>query len=665
MGSAQSTPSQAVRSQASKYSGLFQLTNDQSNTLKMISDLFEQLLLDKENNIFSLEQVLGSPDQCSALILILSNSLEKDFRTLHFPDPLKPDSKIQVSYMLQREYKELEKEPNRKSLCGTLIFFMIRLVTLVAALAASLQINRNIVNILDLVKYQSLGIYNKKFKAPVLDDLQKKTIESRIPIPANILEDLKKGGLKQLLSEDNAKPDPRNLYIYTYNENQQNTLVIDAESSIAYFAKGEKTTLYGLVFREIDSVQLSRIVPQQRPQYNFQRGQAQYNLQRGPGYAATGGRRKTKHAGRKLATQTRRKQKQSGGGALYSLIITKLFCTSGTACSLPELYMESDGTTYKVNDYLEKLRGVQLTVPNMQLQDRLQSFENESFDKIKLIEMKEEELDSEKFGPLSKVEKETMHYFQTIKATLRNKQEGTSPCFYRSFLLASRLDGNTLQTLICNDQWANRRVTSQVAYSLLQSLYQDRPDGTMDSMTAEECTKTLDLFSSTFDMTSEPGFTPTFDQLRFQQLPPEIIRTICQTQEKGGRSIREQHKMSILMNAHNNLHILFENHMKSCVELLLKMMRLETTEGYLSKPKIQLDPVFIRDPQGSLHALEVFIKEARRMLSSHYLQVESIYQNALKEIVNLSRGDQPPVEPGKNMLSVAANTLPNVPQKRA
>jgi hypothetical protein len=311
-----------------------------------------------------------------------------------------------------------------------------------------------------------------------------------------------------------------------------------------------------------------------------------------------------------------------------------------------------------VTDYLEKLKGQKLTIPSSTLQERLQAIEQESFDKIPLLEVQEEVV-SEKFGPLSRVDKEVLTHFQTIKNTLRNKQEGSSPCFYRSFLLASRLDGDTLQTLICNDQWAQRKVTSQVAYSLLNSLYFDRPDNTMDSQTAAECAKTIELFQSVFDMDNEPGVS--FSNMKFPKLPSEIERTICKTADKGGRSIREHQKMYILTNAHANLHSLYEGHMKNCVELLLRIMSLETTEGYLNKPKIRLDPIFLKDSLGSLHALESFMKETRMMLAEHYLQVETIYQNALQEIVNLSRGNAPVAETGKDMLETAANTLPNVP----
>ena len=112
------------------------------------------------------------------------------------------------------------------------------------------------------------------------------------------------------------------------------------------------------------------------------------------------------------------------------------------------------------------------------------------------------------------------------------------------------------------------------------------------------------------------------------------------------------------MGAHSRLHIVFENHIKSCLDILLKVMSLEASEGYLSKPKIQLEPIFVKDPKGSLHALEEFMKEARQMLSKHYLEVETLYQGAINELSSMVRGNAPPVESG-DILQKVEETLPN------
>lgn len=602
----------------------------------MLSDVFEQLLLDKDNDIFSLEKVLGSPDQCSSLILILSNSLEKDFHSLDFPDPLTPGNKIQVSYMLQSEYNELEKEPRRKSICGTLIFFMIRLVTLVAAIVASLKVNNNIVNLLDLVRSQTVGTYNKNYKRIQLDNVQKKELNARFPLSTDIINKLKVGGLKQVFTEDNKKEDPRNLYYYIQYEQNPNPIVIDAVSSIIYFAKGEKSGIYGVEINEI----------------------AQSNIKRLEERIMTGG--KTRHRQRKHKRQSIKRRVQRGGDkTLYSVHLKKLFCA--TPCEeIPEFYMETDGTTYDVDDYLEKLQGKQISIPSKTLLERIQLLESSPLDKMDLVIIREDDSVLETYGPLSKVDKETLKHFRTIQTVLNTKQEGTSHCFYRAYLLASRFDDGTLQTLVCSDSLEQKKITSQVGFSLLQSLYYDRPDSTMDSQTADECLQTITQLSTVFDLNNAAGYVPTLDNLSFQPLPPEIRQTICKTQDKGGRSLREAKRLNILMSAHQTLHILFENHIKSSIELLSKIMSLEPVEGYLSKPKVKLAPIFLSDPLGSTHALEMFIKEARFLISAHYLQVETVYQDALKELVQMARGNVPQPAPGQEILAAAAEKLPNV-----
>lgn len=661
MGNKQSVQSQPTEK---KMSGLFNLTEAQSNTLKIISDLFDQLLLDKENNIFSLEKVLSSTEHCSSLVMILTNTLEKDFHSLHFPDPLVPDKTVFVRYMLQSDYKDLDNQPNRKSLCSTLIFFMIRLVTLVAALTSSLQTNRNIVNLLDLIKYETTGMYNKRFKNPKLDEAQLKELKGRIAINETILSDLKLAGLTRVLKDDGV-PDPRALYYYKVNENAPNPLVIDTEKSILYFSKGESTSIFSFQIKEIPTSQISRIektVPQLQMPYGYPQQPPMYRYPAQP--PQLGGRtrnRKRKGKAKRSTIRIRRSKKFGGAETVYSITIGKLFCPN-VRCQEYEFYMDNDGTTYKVDDYLARLRGIQATIPSMSLQDRVTNLNrSDSYDAIPLIEMKEDALPSDKFTPLSKVDIETLNNFRNIQKTLKTKQEGTSPCFYRAFVLSSRLDSDNLKTLLCADDWSSKRVTDQVSYSLLQELYYDRSDVTMDSRTEEEYKQMVDSFSSVMDFDPASGSERKLSNYNFRPASDEIRKSVCVTAEKGGWSIREPKKKEILMDAHVRLHVLFENHIKSCLDILLKIMSLEVSEGYLSKPKIQLDSIFTKDKQGSLHALEEFIKEARQMLAKHYLEVETIYQNALNEISRITRGNAPPIEKGDILAKVEENLPTQVP----
>ena len=620
MGSAQSATSKATAA-PDKYSGLYNLSPSQSNTLKMISDIFEQLLSDKGNNIFSLEKVLGSPDQCSALLIILSNSLEKDFHTLVFPDPLKPNNTVNVSYMLQNDYKELENEPNRKSLCVSLIFFMIRLITLIAAVTASLQINNNIVSLLNLVEHKLSSAYNIEIKTPKFDRNQTNQITSRSSLSDEIINSLKKGGLTEVLTEDRSSPDLRNLYFFLQHERSQNPIILDASSSFLYFGKEDESSIYGITIREIDS--------------------ARIKLQEERAAAAAGMSGGRTRKNRKNYRKTFKRIQRGGELSLFSVNLTRLFCS---ACEkIPEFYMESDGSTYEVNDYLEKIRGHKLSIPTLTLQERMEELEKDSDSKIELMVVKLSELPMDEFRPLSKVDKETIHAFKTIQDTIKTKQEGTSPCFYRSYLLAARMESDKLITLICGDQWAQHKTTNQVAYSLLQALYYDRPDATMDAETAKECANTIGEFSAVLDPNDEPGFTLTFNNMSFKPIPDEVDTTICNNGETFGdinsRPIREGERIRILAEAHKNLHELFESHIKNCVELLLKIVSIEKTEAYLGKPKINLDPIFVNHSKGSLYALEEFIKEGRKMIAGHYLTTETIYQNAISELVRLSRGN--------------------------
>ena len=659
MGSAQSTPSSAsARARTDgKYSGLFELTKAQTQVLKIISDIFQQILSEKDNNIFSLQRVLGNPEQCNQLILVLSNSLEKEFRTLRFPDPLVPDNTLAVSFMLKNDYDELIQEPNRKSLCSTLIFFMIRLITLIAAITASLQMNTNIVNLLDLVKYQSSTGYNKKIKSPQYSELQKQMVYARQPIDSMFLERLKIGGLVPLKLDDKTTLDKRNLWYFKTDENLPNLLVLDIDHSVAFFGKLENTSVSSIYGIKLDEVSISSL---QQIRDIERRPEVYRNFP--PRYGGRDTRRNNRKS-RKSRKETRKATRKQRGGSekIFVVTLTNLFCKS-SSCVYDPFYMEADGKTYSKREYeavQQKLAGF---AQSKSLLERMVDIEASSpYDtRIIMMEIKDSDSQLEKFRTVFKIEKETLNQFKIIEETIREKKEGTSPCFYRAFLLASRLDGDTLQTLVCQDEWKGK-VTGQISYSLLQSLYHDRQDGTMNSTTQKELTQTLDQFVNVFDTTEMSGFSPTFEGFTFRPNPKELEETVCQTQDSGSRPIREEQKKRLLMEAHKLLHEKYEQHIKSCTDLLLQIMTLETTEGYLAKPKIHLSPTFLKEPGGSFFVLEKFIQAGRTMLATHYLEVETIYQDTLSKMTALARGNiaqAKVVEPGTNLITMASNKLP-------
>ena len=131
MGANQSVQIQSATDAQKERVGVFSLRGTQKHTLEILATLLDQLL--RENNLFNLSAMLGSPDRCNELFVILSSTLKNEFKTLRLPDPGHPGELHAVSYITKDAYKLLESESTRKKLCDDIAWFIIRVVTLVAA----------------------------------------------------------------------------------------------------------------------------------------------------------------------------------------------------------------------------------------------------------------------------------------------------------------------------------------------------------------------------------------------------------------------------------------------------------------------------------------------------------------------------------------------------
>jgi hypothetical protein len=86
---------------------------------------------------------VGSEKSCKDLIVVLSSQLNKEFQTLRFPDPGK-SSLVTASYIDMGKYLTVQSSEERLRVCGQIAEFLLRFVTLVAAMTASISISEAI-----------------------------------------------------------------------------------------------------------------------------------------------------------------------------------------------------------------------------------------------------------------------------------------------------------------------------------------------------------------------------------------------------------------------------------------------------------------------------------------------------------------------------------------
>lgn len=698
MGAGQSVSIEAATQAQKEKVGVFSLRSSERNTLTILGDLMTRLL--EQNNLFNLSDILNSAEGCQKLIMVLSSSIDKEFKSLRFPDPKSPDAPRITTFISKEDYQRLENNPQRQVACEQIAWFIIRLVTVVAALTASVAINPEMPNILYRRALQGEKTMNPTYKNPVFD----MTSMRFYPIEDNIVQELKAAEQFKQIRVNQQKTDVRPLYVFGGND----SVVVDISNSIVYMPQQQQTGIMTIrleprmlparvaqpyavpmivqqpnqyVQRQPSSYVPGRVIepvpaPAPRPApYNYQTrrnntgssssstiinprlnrmsitNEETNTVRQGLFGAQRGGKR-----------STRRRRAQHGGtdaGKYYLVSIASIVkCDTASRCDTFQFYMDVNGNTFTKQDFENARNG--LLPPSQPFARRMADYlQSSSLQKVPLEVPKEEtELTSDDYGPLFERSEKTLEKFKSIDKAIKEKAEGASPASYRAFLLASERDGDILNTLFCSDTWRGKRTTNIVAYSLLQSLYKDRMEGIMENTTANECAETIMKFVGTKAVKPyvPSGGTPaTFEQVAFAPLP-KALDAFCTKVDSatGKRGTKSVDHRRILHDAHKKLRDMYDEHIKAVTLLILKMISFKTTT-YKEVPLIILNPIFIKHERGSIAALEEIITEARTLLSSHYMAVEQVYMTALENVGRTATGNY--VSPPVNVLKQASNAL--------
>ena len=348
--------------------------------------------------------------------------------------------------------------------------------------------------------------------------------------------------------------------------------------------------------------------------------------------------------------KTRKNRKQQGGvSARYIVNIRQIFDCSDCKM-LDKFILDSNGNTFDYDAFKAAEQTGTLPSPKI-FAERLEKLLEKEPIKYPNESAQESATDvKEEFSPIHERSAKTMERLTNVKGAIDRKAEGTAPSNYRAFLLASRLDqAGELSTLFCNDRWSKKRVTSSVAYSLLQSLYDDLPGGGAESRSAAECAEMVAQFmgakvAQTF--TPLGATAPTrFDQIAFLETPSAMLKPFCAKVSQGVRTTRNPQHLSLLMNSHRQLRDLYDVHIKGCVELIRKMLSFAPSTGYRANPIVQLNSIFDKNEGGSQVALDGFIQEGRKLLANHFLATEKVYQGSLMKLSQSMVGNY--IEPTK------------------
>ena len=646
-----------------------------------MDELVNQLL--NENNLFNLASLLKSDkgDRCADLFVLLSSTLQKEFRMLRLPDPNNQSDIRTVSFTRKGEYEQLEKSQVRLKLCNDIAWFAVRIVTLVMALTASVHINPGMESMISGATPVRLKTMDMTMKSPNV------TLPQREPMADELVRAFIAGGQAEFVNvSETGKPDSRNLIYF----NKQKSVVIDVAQRIVYAPLRAETGVLGIDIDTLEVSQMPHMAQQtQYPQMMAQQAPAvaQYpipvvtQVPAVPAVPSAQTRRNGRMnsytsnsssssalpfgtlgsgttvydpmasamlrsgAGGTRRRKTRRKsRKQRGGVKMYR--ITLKDCLTGCTNVVDTFYMDDQGTVIDKEQFENYTKGRMAGVMRTQTFANYVSSALDRVTKVNTIAPVEKAMiQGALFEPLNKMDADTYTYFTNIFNEIYRSNEGSSPAQYRAYLLASALDAEgNLKTMYCSDKWNGKRSTEVVAYSLLNSLYFDRLGESMETITRNECVATVNGFMGervlTFygDATKTASDMQSFKDTRFAKLPTQLDAFCLKHTNIGERQTHIGDVKLILTGAHAALRDLYDAHLQSVVTFILTKVITPKSRGFSVAPEWQLNPAFVTDARGTKIVLESLIKEARTKLANHYLAVEKIYRGALDKIKGFAEG---------------------------
>ena len=713
MGAGPSKIADSASPEQKRQIGTFYLGRKEKYAIQALSTIFQTMM--EKNRLFDIHTLLSTETDkgCNALFMTIQSTLENEFLRLKFPDPKRPSFSTIVSSVPKGVYeRDLAATQARNAACGNLSQFLVRLITLVSALAVSIKSNDNI--------------------SSLLIPVPPATIEKVTSHTLKMIPEIAKFGKRELVKTTEALDvDPDDIITFLKQANfltengsnyilKSSNYVITRDSSLIYDASPSKTSTAVFLFemkltdRTLPVSPLARMQSQAAPYNRMQSQAAPYNRMQsqaapynrmqsqaapynrmqsqaapymqsqaalynrtksqafpyskptsnppqsvvtygGPGALSVFSGKNTTVIGNKSRRMTRRRmamhrktrRRQHGGGmeqlsaekSLFLITLTPIDYTSGVRPI--SFYANALGYTYEYDTIATNSGTIKSTPILTRLDDIFRSAHTTYTTEPPSTD--EKEMDKDRFLKLQSYDKDTtrtvldkiMADFHTVNDE-KIAGTGTAPAPYRAFLLASSEAANGVTHLLCSDKWQNQWVTSVLTYSLLQSLFNDKVDGTMSPRSAEECKKMMKVFASSGAMieSAQPGNVATsLYNLRFAKRPISLDASICKQTVSidPRRDETVPSDVAILRKAHNQIREAFEAHINNVIAFispLVKVMR-SSTQALTFK----LEPVFFTTEEGtSLDFLEKKIAEARLLLGTHQLTVEKIYHDAVEAL---------------------------------
>ena len=240
---------------------------------------------------------------------------------------------------------------------------------------------------------------------------------------------------------------------------------------------------------------------------------------------------------------------------------------------------------------------------------------------------------------LAKKFKDSYNFMKDWVANIDNWNEA-APALYRTVLLYVKHNtpGSKNSSFICVDDWNTRTMRMIQPFAALEALYYDNDDGTASYANKEKLKNLVDDFKNVYSQKSGIAVNrkgDTFEDVIVPPLPENFMKDFCSKRNAQGEFELEEKYATILEKAQGDIIDLYKVHMNACYSILLEIF--EQVKNNKGETTIKFTNAFSTNTYGARQAVEDIIGRARGQIAEHYIQVETIYQKAINDMITATR----------------------------
>jgi hypothetical protein len=213
-----------------------------------------------------------------------------------------------------------------------------------------------------------------------------------------------------------------------------------------------------------------------------------------------------------------------------------------------------------------------------------------------------------------------------------------APASYRAVLLYIRptLPAGAAASYLCVDNWTDKSLRYIQPFAALEALYFNKDDGSMTSENRAGLKALVDDFIGIYQGAAPPkntqGKVPsTFDDVYMPPISEPLKALLCGKRTAQGDVMLDPVSSQILESAQSAILAAYKAHFENAYALLNRLFTIGKTET--GEQTVRFADTFAKNPGSARVVLEEIIREARGVIAAHYIDVEHIYADTIKELI--------------------------------